>query len=371
MRIALFSYAWPRGLPAFNPGVETLVRNLAVALSHTADVTVFSSRPKSVSTPDKPDGIDLVQIDHDFHSGIFQANQFTFAKAVVRGYGSSLSDYDVLHDVGSLVPFLSEEFSKRGIVTFYHYENPVTLRDLFQSVPVPLLMKRERHVPTIIAVSEFAKEQVVSIVGNGEKTTHVIPIGVDLSIFHPGHQRVEEAGNFRLLFVGSLIRRKDPWTLLRSLPILGKQGFPVKLTCIGTGPEEKLLRRYVLQEGLSAQVDFVPHASTSDLVVAYRSAHLVIVPSRLEGFGTVAIESMACGTPVIHSKIQPLLSNVGDGGKAFEPGNATDLAGQIGILLGNADLRADLRTRGLSKVRNFDWARIADSHSSVYESTFA
>jgi glycosyltransferase involved in cell wall biosynthesis len=368
LRIALFSYAWPQSVGLYNPGIETVVVNLAKGLSHYGSVSVFVSAARLRAASSTLDHAEVVPVEHDFKSGLFQLNQLSFARTVAREFRDELAGCNVLHDVGSLAPLFVRGFADKGIVTFYHSERPSTIRDLLQSIPVPLVLKRELHAAAIAAVSTFAKSQLESELGIDGERIRVIPVGVDLSTFTPTLPKERSTSDFRILFVGSLIRRKDPMTLFLAIPILLARGVPLRLTCIGSGPEERSLRQYAEASGFASRVTFMPYLPTDQLVLSYSQADAVVLPSKLEGFGLVALESMACGTVPVYSGIESHREVVGDAGIPFEVGNAEDLARVLEGFWLNPSLQEELRRSCLEKAKRFDWENVAAAYVRLYRS---
>lgn len=365
LRVALFSYAWPRQGRLYNPGVETVVYNLARTLGRVARVTVFAS---AAGGPEAAPilNADIVPVNHGFRTGLFQLNQLSFARAVADRHRDELQDFQVLHDIGSLVPLFADEFSQKGVVTFHHSQRPSSIRDLFQSLPVPLLIRREAKAAIIVAVSNFAKKQISTQPGMDGKRVYVIPNGVDPTLFSPSNEASGSAEGYRLLFVGSLIRRKDPLTALRAVRLLVQQGMQLNLVCVGCGPEERRLKRYAKSMGIMTHLDIIPYLPEKDLALAYSQANVVVLPSKLEGFGMVGLESMACGTPLVYSEIEAHTEVYGDVGISFEPGNPIALAAAIRKVLLEDSLREDLRKRCLARAGRFYWEDVARQYLSLY-----
>jgi len=119
----------------------------------------------------------------------------------------------------------------------------------------------------------------------------VIPHGVDLDDFYPAPE--PPADPFRVLFVGQLIQRKGLSYLLEAWKRLALPG--AELVLVGRGPQDdNLLRQYAGQYRLTGSLN-----SRALMREMFQRCHLCVVPSLIEGFGMVYLESMASGTPVI------------------------------------------------------------------------
>jgi glycosyltransferase involved in cell wall biosynthesis len=101
----------------------------------------------------------------------------------------------------------------------------------------------------------------------------------------------------------------------------------------------------------------------------YAGAEAFVFPSLYEGFGLPVVEAMSCGAPVVCSDIPVLREVAGDAALYFDPRDAAQLAPMLTRVLDDATLRADLRTRGLSRAAQFSWERAARETLEVYRET--
>lgn len=142
----------------------------------------------------------------------------------------------------------------------------------------------------IVSVSNYTDNSICHYTPEVERVT--IYNFVDPEFFYPAHKNAySRARPFRMLYVGNLSRRKGADLLL---PIMEKLGKNFRLTTTTR-----------LRDSLAKLDNYNIHTcgklSSLDLVKAYQIADALLFPSRFEGFGYVALEAMACGTPVIAS----------------------------------------------------------------------
>jgi glycosyltransferase involved in cell wall biosynthesis len=89
--------------------------------------------------------------------------------------------------------------------------------------------------------------------------------------------------------------------------------------------------------------------------------------SKSEGFATVSLEAMACGTPVITSSVASLPEVCGDAAMYVDPLSERDIAEKIWSLCESLKAREVLRSKGFERVKNFSWSRFADGTWKIYE----
>jgi phosphatidylinositol alpha-mannosyltransferase/D-inositol-3-phosphate glycosyltransferase len=100
-----------------------------------------------------------------------------------------------------------------------------------------------------------------------------------------------------------------------------------------------------------------------------RRADVVVVPSRKEAFGIVALEAWRAGTPLVATSLGGPASFVTDGvdGLLVDPVNTAALAHAVGSVLGDGHLADELATAGLKTVRRYSWSSVTQAYSELYE----
>lgn len=240
----------------------------------------------------------------------------------------------------------------------------------------------------IVAATQAEEAQLEFLYGLEEKKIVTIPPGVDISRFYPipddeakeaiGHQGCPRL----LLFVGRIEPLKGVDTLIRALAIVREYGVLHKqcysLAIIGGDPdapaeqmtaEMSRLQDLCVELNLEDVVLFLGKRDQATLPYYYSAADILIMPSHYESFGMVALEAMACGTPVIASQVGGLAFLVQDGitGFVVPGGDPAALAKTLTKLIQQPELRATLGRQAAEYASWYSWDRIAARIKNVYE----
>jgi len=162
--------------------------------------------------------------------------------------------------------------------------------------------------------------------------------------------------------------------LLAALPRV-RRAFPeTRLVVAGQGRQAAALVEQARKLRVRRSVDFVGHLPDRELVACLAAADVVVLPSRYEPFGIVALEAAAAGAPLVASTAGGLAELVVDGetGLSIEPGDTDGIATAVGAVL--SDPAAAARRARAAKARlgtEFNWTGIAELTASVYRSAVA
>ncbi len=325
---------------------------------------------------------------------------FSYLPEFVRGIEEFAENegvrYDIYHSHYWLSGWVARELQKRQpapIVQMFHtlgaLKNQAARRSADRETERRVEIEREimQFADSIVAATPRDRQQMVDL-GAPESKIEIIPPGVDLSLF----QRVPRAeardflqmplDHLSVMFVGRIdpIKGIDVWFRAMALLIQQNPAWREKLcVCLIGGdvdeeppPDTELGRLQALKDelGIGDVVTFLGKRSQECLPYYYSSADIVVMPSRYESFGMVALEAMACGTPVVASDVGGLSFVVRDGetGYLVPEGNAAALADCVGYLLQHPELRSYLGKRGAQVAREYAWPRITDRVELLYQS---
>jgi glycosyltransferase involved in cell wall biosynthesis len=181
-------------------------------------------------------------------------------------------------------------------------------------------------------------------------------------------ERYQNRGRF-VLYAGNNKPHKNLERLITAFGLLKERPGheDVKLLIIGDEVNKYgALRRTVEAAGVRQDVRFFGFVPVGTLGALYRLADAFAFPSLYEGFGLPPLEAMACGTPVVTSRISSLPEVVGDAALLVDPYQVEDIACAHERVLGDAALRADLVARGRARVQQFSWERSARAIHAHY-----
>lgn len=231
-------------------------------------------------------------------------------------------------------------------------------------------LPKYRH---IFAISTEERAYLTKLCPNS--TVHFSPTGIDFDLFSPGEQSSARAacglaaGDRILLYVGRLSAEKGLTYLLDAMPSAVKAfGAGIRLIIIGSGPLRDALIAQAQHLKITQSVQFLGSVSNEELPQWYRAADVTVMPSLLEWFGAVAVESMACGTPIIGTAAGGLVDIVSEfqSGVLVPPRSTQALAEALLEALSGHPLPAPNIERGRAA---FDWsvkiARMMDIWSGM------
>jgi D-inositol-3-phosphate glycosyltransferase len=231
----------------------------------------------------------------------------------------------------------------------------------------------------LVAANAIERSELASAYGADPARVAVIPCGVDTDVFTPGDATAARAGldlppGPLLLYVGRIAPIKGLETLLDAVGCLRGAGTLARLAVVGGETDEPIdgheadVRRRAAALGLGDAVTFIGAQPQQRLRDWYVAADVTVLPSYYESFGMVALEAMACGSPVVASRVGGLQTTVRDGltGLLVPEGDPCALAETITRVLGDDVLRWRLGREGQRWAAQHRWPCVGEAICREY-----
>lgn len=320
-----------------------------------------------------------------------------FVEGVRKFAGEKEMEYDIIHShywmSGLAAERLSDLWGGTPIVHMFHtlgeMKNRVARSEDERAGEDRLDGERQvlRRSNRIVVATLAELTQLRFLYRADANKMTVIPPGVDTGHFYP--IPADEAKQFiglkpdnrMILFVGRIEPLKGVDTLIQAVSNLDKsltgRRHPVHLAIIGGEPDvspeemsDEMTRLQNLCDELcmGGMVVFLGKRAQDTLPYYYSAAEVLVMPSLYESFGMVALEAMACGTPVIASEVGGLGYLVQDGvtGYTVPDSDPGALCEKLSILLGNPQLRSEMGTRAAEYAREYEWSKISGAIVKMY-----
>ncbi len=416
LQVALLTY---RGTPTCG-GQGVYIRHLSrelVALGH--QVEVFSGQPYPVLDPgvgltelpslDLYRDPDPFRIPHpkEFRNRI-DALEFALMctgafpepltgslrtwRALQPSTWSPTRRFDIVHDnqgLGFGLSRLRKALLPMGVPVVATIHHPITVdrrldmeaarnpwqrftkRRWYSFVPMQRLVARQ--LDGILTVSDLSVIDIPRELGIESDRVAMVPLGVDPDVFSPAPGRAVPG---RIIVVTSAdVPLKGLLVLLDALAKLRIERPEAHLVCVGRAKPNGPADRRLDELGLRDAVTFRSGISQEDLVSLMQSAEVAAVPSFYEGFCLPAVEEMACGLPLVATRVGALPEIVGSdntAGLLVPPGDAEALASALGRLLDDPELRSRLGAAGRRRVEErFTWRAAAAGTADWYRERIA
>ena len=242
-----------------------------------------------------------------------------------------------------------------------------------QEVEEELIASADR----IVAFSPHERDAMARLYGGDANRIQLAPCGVDLTRFRPldreeSRRQLGLNGDKVLLYVGRIESLKGVELLVRTTAQLDTCE-PVKVLVVGddNGQDREVDRLRELAETLEVgdSIDFVGRVAQNELPVYYSAADVCVVPSFYESFGLAALESMACGTPVVASRVGGLSTVVQHGStgylKAWRCPEA--FANSVEMLISSKSLQHSMGLAARRRAEDMSWEKVAEQIAGIYE----
>jgi glycogen(starch) synthase len=220
----------------------------------------------------------------------------------------------------------------------------------------------------LITCSASMQDEVTELYGPTLPPVSVIRNGIDLTTWN-FRERAPRSGPPKLLFVGRLEYEKGVQDAIAALPRIRRSHPGTTLAIAGEGTQFGWLAEQARAHRVVRSVNFLGNLDHTELLSWLHGADAIVLPSRYEPFGIIALEAAAAGTPLITSTAGGLGEAVVDGvtGMSFQPGDVAGLTSAVREVL---DDPAGAQERALAArarlTSDFDWQQVAEETAHVY-----
>jgi len=235
-----------------------------------------------------------------------------------------------------------------------------------------------KRAKKIISVSNHTKENLIKFFHLPSEKIAVIYPGLDPQFKIINDDSAKQAIKNLYQITKPFIFYLGPWRDHKNLPSLiaafnllkAKGQFDYQLVLGGKpDPNYPEIKRAIEDSKFRSEIISPGYISDQDLPLFYNAAELFVLPSLAEGFGLVALESLACGTPVVASKTTSLPEVLQEAAIYFDPKNPSAIASAIYQVLTDSSLYDELKNRGLNQAKKYRWRTGAEKTLAIYQSS--
>ena len=385
-RVALIPSAYPPSVG----GVEELTRHLALALVASGDqVEIWTGNPDDggAASVDNLDGLVVRRFPMPLPATNLSAvtRTATVGLQTVRSLRRAVREFrpDVLHvqcfgPNGTYATVLSRMTGIPLMITLQG-ETLMDDADIFDISQVMRASLRAgiRTAAAVTACSAFTLDDAVRRFGLGPATGTVIPNAVDLGVVDVDGTPVSEdrPGKFLdgrpyVLALGRVVHKKGFDLLIAGYAAMDPECRSADLVIGGTGAALAELEAQAEASGVAERVHFVGRLHRDQVAAAMAGAEILVMPSRLEPFGIVALEGWRAGTAVVASSRGGAPEFIDDGvtGLLVDPFDVSAVARALERLLSDDALRRSIAAAGRRAVEDFGWPGVAERYRDLYRS---
>nr|WP_314542797.1 glycosyltransferase family 4 protein [uncultured Massilia sp.] len=222
-----------------------------------------------------------------------QAAKPAIGRLLDEGFDFDVIDAHYFYPDGVAAAMLGRYFNRPVVITARGSD--ITLLPHY-ALPRRMIRWAAGRAAAIITVCDALRDEVVKLGVDGAKVTS-LRNGVDLQLFRPTERQPDQP--FTLVTVGHLVPVKAQELIVGALPLLPG----VRLVIAGDGPNRGMLERLAADLGVAERVRFLGAVPQAELRAQYGAADAMVLASSREGWANVLLESMACGTPVVASRV--------------------------------------------------------------------
>jgi len=384
MRICFIS---PSYLPTTG-GTEVAIYELGKRLvDRGCEITLVTPSPDSILTYEDDSGmviyripvpVEMLLMSPQHYYGRLFPPPITSICALIKIIKSNkLGEIDILHQfhifyLGATCVFAKKLLGKPLVTSLMGWDtyDPIHPLPKFLNPYLTYVMNNSDVIVSPV-------KRTLSYIKQVCKKVKIIPHGVDAARFNANIDGSKYRRKMRVkkdeslvLSVQRLVQRKGTEYLIYAIRFVIEENPKVKFAIIGDGPEKARLIELTKKLKIAKNLTFLGFVNSEELPKYYSACDIFVLHSLYEQFGIVLVEAMACGKPVVSTKVGAIPEVVDDGKTGFlvEPKNPKQLAEAILKLANDERLRNRLGKEGRRKVeQKYDWNIIAEKYMNEYK----
>ena len=253
--------------------------------------------------------------------------------------------------------WLLKKFWFPNIKLIFHEHGKIFLSNLFVSI---FLRIAKKNVDIFIAVSQMTEKKLIQVLNLDNSKLELI---YNFSNIQPVVKSPKKTETTTLGVIGRLCSHKGIDVLINALPFIRNK---YRLLVIGVGSDEKMLKTLAKTLGVEQNIDFVGYLE--NVSEAFRKMDILVVPSRFESFGLVAIEAQMAGIPVIAANVGGLVEIIRheQNGLKFESENIQDLSSTINFAMENPEILKKLAKTAQKDVKKYSFENFDKDLTNLY-----
>lgn len=356
--------------PYFPPsigGIQTVVYQITNKLSLKGyKVTILTSKPRDKSK--------LVNNTGNLKIKYIKSFELFNTPVIINLIGNLFkipkNSVVHIHIAHILTPEISSFIAKiRGIPYVAHihgtinsYSSLEKILSLYRKLVLKKVLLNAHYV--VVPTMDY-KEKMVKQFNLPKEKIIVIPSALNLKIGNYAQKTIKNP--IKLLFIGRLVEQKNPLLLIKIIKRLNEEKIPAILEIVGEGELKSQIITEIKNNNLQKSIKLTPYITGDKISNVYLNSDILLFPSHWETFGTVVIEAMASGLPVIANNIPGVKNIITDRFNGLLVNNTTkSYYYAILELLENKTLYNNLRKNGLKEAKKYDLNSTILNYENLY-----
>jgi D-inositol-3-phosphate glycosyltransferase len=389
MKIAMFCiHSCPLGQLGTRDtgGMNVYVREVSRYLGqmgHSVDIYTRAHDPRDLQVDNPSENVRVIHIQAGPVEDMGKMSQYSHLSDFIQNMGAFSQHRGVHYDLvqshywlsGLIGQYYAQAWGIPHVVMFHTLgaiKNSLPVGDMESDVRLAAEREVMRSAQRIISSTILEKKELVRLYDADERKISVIPCGVNMELFQPQDKRVARSklglGEGKvILFVGRMEALKGVDNLIRALSLMPSDN-RARLIIIGgdeySRPEVVRLETLASDIGVGGNVKFLGPVAQNLLPLYYSAADVSAVTSYYESFCLVILEALACGTPVVSTRVgvAPAIIQDGHNGLLVDDNNPQNLAdGLAAVLRSEQDVCTVRRS-----ILDYAWERVARNIEAEY-----